>query len=152
MVMRDVDIAYLAGLFDGEGSVMLIRQQARTHTKTRPYYLAVSLTNTHRGVMRWALRTVGYGRLNPRPGACFWKAHSRQAASFLKLLRPFLKIKRLEADVALTFQAHIERYKHQGYKRIGLQRGRPVLPKRISTYRESLRQRIYAIRRRHLIT
>lgn len=44
--------AYLAGLFDGEGSINIFRTQRKDRIAPT-YFVEISLGNTHRGVLEW---------------------------------------------------------------------------------------------------
>jgi hypothetical protein len=47
--------AYLAGLFDGEGSINIFKQPNRKDRINPSYFLEISIGNTHKGVLQWVL-------------------------------------------------------------------------------------------------
>src|SRR5690348_8822278 len=47
-------LAYLAGLFDGEGSINIFRKVKKDGIYPT-HFLEISLSNTHKGVLQWVL-------------------------------------------------------------------------------------------------
>jgi len=113
---RLTELAYVAGLFDGEGCVVIgKRVQAR---KRRPPYvqhiLMVSVANTNRPAldrlremfggciitekMKYAHHTQGYT----------WSITSLRAARFLRRIRRYVRIKADQVNLALRFQATLD--------------------------------------------
>lgn len=89
-----IDLAYLAGLFDGEGCIL--------HDGTP----RVSLTSCWPHHLLWVANEFGYGRfrrLYPSKGnrrtAFRWEASGKNALDFLKRLRPYLREKAHQADM-----------------------------------------------------
>ena len=107
--MKKVDIAYIAGLFDGEGDVGIYPYRA---TKNGKYYpkLTARIHNTNRESLDWTADKLGFGRVyRDRIGvkksgnaakkqAYVFMASHRTAREFLKIVRPFLIIKRNKVD------------------------------------------------------
>jgi hypothetical protein len=149
--------AYLAGLFDGEGCIIIYARKtyASLKGKTTPHHLLITLTNTHEGLMKWLHQTYGgyvwaYKRPNPatpnRSRSWKWSAMSNQAAFLLKAMLPYLIIKHEQALVALEFQTSLFEYKRQ-IRGVGRgRRGVPALPPEVIAYRESLRLRLLELR------
>ncbi len=104
--MKKTDLAYVAGLFDGEGCIQIIK----TNGKGRGLYnLRCSLEMTNEGLPRLLQVCFGGGcrRRNlpsPRQNQWEWTTLSRMAYSFLKAIYPYLRLKKSEADVAIEFQ------------------------------------------------
>lgn len=104
------DLAYFAGLFDGEGSVILCKQPRPT-PKRQTYFLSASLANTHLPTLQWVRELWGIGTIRPmkrykeswKP-RWQWVATSNQALYVLRLILPFLKIKKQEAEIGIAFQ------------------------------------------------
>ncbi len=98
--VADTDKAYLAGLVDGEGSVMLVRNRLAGIVPK------VAIYNTKRSLLEWCVTVVGEGSIQcQRKGGnrkdCFsavWQ--HRQAVRILRWVLPYLKIKREQADIA----------------------------------------------------
>ena len=91
--MSDIDAAYLAGLIDGEGSILISQKREMRNT----WRLQVS--NTDFGVLSWVKETTGIGSIfchkheNPKwKDAGIWQCYSWNARKILKQLMPYLKI------------------------------------------------------------
>lgn len=97
--------AYLAGIIDGEGSISLVRSNARA--SARYIYPYVRVTNTDALLLEWLARLVGYGSRHytdehPRRKVVHhvgWACN--EAVAVLRLALPYLVIKRGRAELAL---------------------------------------------------
>lgn len=105
--MLDTDTAYVAGLFDGEGCILI---STRLRCGRPIFWLDIVITNTDKPVLDWLLITVG-GRMSKKPynkngnrDIWRWKTSSRKAASVLRALLPYLRIKHEQAVIAIEFQ------------------------------------------------
>jgi len=108
--MQDTDAAYVAGLLDGEGSIVLSVRSGREWAKRSDYTLLVRIHNTCKEVLDWTVTVAGgrvycSSRANRHRPMYQWTIHSVQAAEFLRLMLPYLRIKRDQALLALDFQA-----------------------------------------------
>ena len=109
---RELDLAYIAGLFDGEGSIVIT-----TRDKKKRLILTVVLVNTDITVVDMVHSYFGYGvrAVRSRNGSlgkkpCYvvqWTSSS--AAKVLTALLPYLRIKKARAEIALRFQATMRR-------------------------------------------
>jgi hypothetical protein len=105
--LSDVDCAYLAGLLDGEGSIMLYRNGVNVYSR-------VAVFNTCVSVVEWCRDVTGAGSLTTEnrqaqghKDMVRWNVGTLQAAAILRQVRPYLKIKAENADIVLEF---LERY------------------------------------------
>jgi len=99
------DLAYYAGFFDGEGSIMI------THRTKKHYHtLEIRITNTNYQVLKQFEDCFGGGvykgsvinwRYKPR---WQWCISASKALAFLKLIYPYLRLKKKEAETAIEFQ------------------------------------------------
>ena len=71
---RDTDIAYIAGLFDGEGSINFNRRLERKKKHKGEGYrtsnamrISMEITMTDKSVLVWALEVLGCGTLVKKP-------------------------------------------------------------------------------------
>ncbi len=113
--MRREDIAYLAGFFDGEGSVT-INHVKRDGGKSDSYTLHMVITNTDPTVLVWAQSIFG-GYLIPRPvrgtqqkPSLHWMLCNQWAMRFLETIRPYLRMKIAPVDVAINFQRAMRKH------------------------------------------
>lgn len=107
--MRKVDYAYIAGLFDGEGTIY-IGKFRHSRDKYWVYVLRVQVAMREKWVPEWLFFAFG-GRLNKMkqtktPGATLWRwtIEGNKAVEFLKVVLPYLKLKRAQAELAIEFQ------------------------------------------------
>lgn len=101
------DLAYAAGLFDGEGSIMLRPRRPRNNGT-----LIVSMSNTDASLIGWLKDRWGgfakpYRMQGNRKPAWSWCLAARAAAAFLMEIQPYVVSlrNRERIRVALEFQA-----------------------------------------------
>lgn len=114
------DLAWAAGLFEGEGSVRITKPQARNWGT-----LVVAVTNTDTDIIaffqdRWPayckqVSGTGVGR---RRVAYVWTTAALKAASFLVEIQPHLRSDRMKERVAwgLDFQATVRASSSEEYR------------------------------------
>lgn len=108
----EADLIYMAGYFDGEGSI----------TITRGNNINVRLSNTYKPTLVWMYELVG-GYLyihnhdkNTKGRQLYtWSLNAYRAIAFLKLIAPFLREKKYQAELAIKFS---EFNCYSGYKEI----------------------------------
>ena len=115
--------AYTAGLMDGEGSIT-IDKRVRPDTTWYQVHIRVAMTKREslEKMQQWwggHLNTEPYKHAN-NPGGKWsdyyaWQLWTKQAVDFLTRIRPYLVLKRPNADIAIEFQKRIKR---TGGKRI----------------------------------
>ena len=112
-MMSEVDIAYIAGLFDGEGSIHFKRglEKKKKH-KGKPGYrtsnsmrISMEITMTDQSVLIWVHEVLGVGTLRPKrvkglrkDGTPYlkqykWRCTFRDAYQVCLLLWPFAHVK-----------------------------------------------------------
>ena len=104
--MNQNDIAYMAGLFDGEGHVeykkRLVKQKKGKNKAYKTWSIRCEMSMTDRGVMEWFYETLGFGTLNKREAKKSWtgkkpqwrwRCSYRDALEFAKLLWPYAQVK-----------------------------------------------------------
>lgn len=103
--MKKEDLAYTAGIIDGEGCIGLHKRGSRNGV-----YLSVSVGITDEWMCQWLKFAYGggvyiYYSKNPK-----WKNHwewsvaGKRALDFLKLIYPYLRLKKPQAEIAIKFQ------------------------------------------------
>ena len=132
----ETTIQYLAGLFDGEGCISIIRANVKSKnerarspayelklhirmTDPRPIKVFRDFFDTKKG--GYVVRQE-YKPLNHRPTYCFGCSHTK-AETIIKQLLPYLICKKEQAELAIEFQQYIRDSKCQG--KIGFSR-KPV--------------------------
>jgi hypothetical protein len=110
---------YLAGLFDGEGSIFIIRYPKFPGCPDMAYRIGVGLAMTdQRAVSRFQARWPGsYVHAISRPKMphskpiYMWRLTSTKAERFLEDIYPHLDLKAPQAALALEFQGLLSRGK-----------------------------------------
>lgn len=100
---------YVAGLFDGEGCIIMYDRGYGGRVQLR-----ATITNTHEGVIEWLRENVARGTVITKhydgPGqehyktGYTWQVYGQNAVFFLEQLLPFLIIKRERALEAISSQ------------------------------------------------
>ena len=107
------DIAYIAGLFDGEGSVRLRFRDRHKKSKSRgrsynhhvkEYELQISITNKNIDCLTFCQKRYGgriYKMLRKVP-AYTWSIQGKKALVFIEDVRPFVIVKKPHIEAILT--------------------------------------------------
>ena len=103
--MNQNDIAYIAGLFDGEGSVSYYQRKEKRKNKKKAYnywVIRCEMSMTDPYVMEWFYKTLDVGTLTKRlPTKSWvgrkmqwrWRCGYRDAYSFAKIIWPHTQVK-----------------------------------------------------------
>ena len=111
-----IDIQYMAGLFDGEGCISLVKQR-RLDSDLPIYSIRCVIAMCHKPIIK-AINAQFGGLYSERRGvsdkqrnsfALMWA--NNKAKFFLETLLPHLILKREEAEIALDF---LSRLRHPG--------------------------------------
>jgi hypothetical protein len=104
--MPDVDAAWLAGLFDGEGSIVYPRKDAATPG------VRITITNSCYPLLEQVLAVAGVGKVihhrdagHIRPTHAetwYWACYSANARDLLAQMLPWLIVKRRKAEEAVA--------------------------------------------------
>jgi len=106
--MKALDLSYIAGYLDGEGSIRISKSR-RIATTSPQHTLSVEITNTHVETLRWIAERIGIGMVRCVSRARDWKPVwrwvivSNQAYDFLGVILPYLKQKRPQAELGMDF-------------------------------------------------
>tara|TARA_R100000008_G_scaffold80596_1_gene63118 strand:- start:93 stop:533 length:441 start_codon:yes stop_codon:yes gene_type:complete len=112
-MLSESDIAYIAGLFDGEGSINIKRSPERKkkhngkpgHRISNSMRISMEITMTDESVLRWLHEVLGVGTLNRKPrkgrrkdGTKYlmqyrWRCTFRDAYYVCRLLWPYAHTK-----------------------------------------------------------
>lgn len=105
----DTEAAYAAGILDGEGSILF----TRIH-KTRWPSPAVSVASTDRELLEWLRERWGGSIIRKRAYSArhtqsyAWSLTDRRALDFLRIVQPFLVIKRKIAKCNLLLDNYLD--------------------------------------------
>jgi len=94
-------IAYLAGLFDGEGCVHITIEHGIASS------LTITIAQNDETPLRFAQELLGgviHLRHEKSKNANYWKLHANEAADFLRLVEPYLLVKKKDAKYGIKFQ------------------------------------------------
>lgn len=106
----DTDLAYLAGIIDGEGTITIARAP-RNDTKHRiPYHIPhVKVCNTNKELIDWIHAKFGGRNNNTRQANTKWSTlyyirwNCGKARDLLEAVLPYLRVKKVQATVVLDF-------------------------------------------------
>ena len=108
------DLAYTAGIIDGEGSIMIKRSKGNRPGRPTPEYrVFISVGNTNRLLLEWLNARFGgsikrYVRVTPNCKPVYtWTISAKSGIMFIKLIKDFLVIKKDQAEIALMFQTTV---------------------------------------------
>jgi len=110
---RQEIVAYLAGVFDGEGAVMIFKSSPRGRYKSPIYRLVVSVTNTNRELLEFAQKHLGGNVRGPYVRGAKWSPSYRwemdddEAIEFLKNIELYTQAKLEHIKVAIEFREQI---------------------------------------------
>ncbi len=102
---NEQEVAYLAGIFDGEGSMSIHDNQSR-FMDSKSLVVAIAMTTPQ--PLYLCQRIFGgsiclrktYGHYKPQYS---WRVGYRKAEVFLRVIEPYLTVKKEKANLALTF-------------------------------------------------
>lgn len=110
--MKRIDLAYMAGLFDGEGSIFIAKEIHPINRRKTPYrfVLQVTLTMANPYLPKMFQFIFGGSFIQAkeadkqRQATWRWVIKSRKAKDFLIVIKPYLRLKLNEAELAIAFQ------------------------------------------------
>ena len=99
--MEKHELSYIAGFFDGEGSINIL---TRKRPKNTEYTLTVAIGQKDGATLDWIKENFGGNvYLIKRDGSFYWAISHKKAIVFLKELLPFLQYKKPQALVAIEY-------------------------------------------------
>jgi hypothetical protein len=106
--MVNTELAYAAGLFDGEGSISLVRQN-----NNRSHSPQVAVASNDYEVLAWFQKRFGGHIVTKQPRKSThsvsydWRLTDRRALAFLQMIRPYLVIERKIRRIDLLLNEYI---------------------------------------------
>lgn len=115
--MKQTDLAWAAGIIDGEGCIGIVKDDRRALNNKNGwnlspmYKLRISVGMSHLETIERLYELFGDGRINgqkcyKKPGhkqVYYWVVNADQAWEIIKLVRPYLITKRKQAEIAEAF-------------------------------------------------
>lgn len=135
-------LAYLAGIIDGEGSFFIGCYAFNKTTGTPHFHTSIQVTSTDKVLIEWLVDNFGgkcYGYTekqtpkNSRRKPYRWTIHADRVKHLSELMLPYLVIKKEQAEVMIEMRATFEKTK----MRKG-QHGTQPIPKSVLDLRYSL--------------
>lgn len=101
-------LAFIAGVFEGEGSISISNLSKKSWNKRTDYSLKIRISNTDKPLLNWIVNNYG-GKIHKNSIAnnkivWAWSVHAQQAENFLKTMMPYLICKKERAKIALEFR------------------------------------------------
>jgi hypothetical protein len=144
--IQEIDLAYIAGLFDGEGSISIIKNNNVKDRITPGFTLVVALANNDFEAHQFLLEKFG-GSVNSSNRwyrTYQWKLLANEASKFLTLILPYLKLKKKRAIIGIQFQIEKVRFNQNRYPKQKFEGGIPIPEKEVMR-REELRQQLHEL-------
>ena len=108
--MKKTDLAYIAGLIDGEGCISIVKKKDLIHGSSN-YDLRVSVNMTSEYLIQYLhFAFGGFWRERKKieerhKQQWMWAVSGPKASEFLLTILPYLIIKKPQAELALRFQS-----------------------------------------------
>lgn len=112
------ELAYMAGIIDGEGSIYIGNFSSNPKTGTLHYQTNMEVTNTDKGLIDWLISTFG-GRCNyytakqtpknSRRAVYRWIASGERLTDICHKMLPYLVIKKRQAEIMIEMRKTYER-------------------------------------------
>jgi hypothetical protein len=118
MISNNVaDLAWLAGIIDGEGSIFVMRQPRKDRERGINYILRISVDSTD-PFMAPACKTIAGGcsiqQSSDRRENCSdrlkWQVNGKQAVRVLEAILPYMRVKKEQAALAVDFQTTTKKH------------------------------------------
>jgi hypothetical protein len=101
--MNKITLSYMAGFFDGEGSISILKRKKGDWNIS--YFLRVSVGQKDGETLGWIRDNFGGNVYDvKRDGSFVWAISDSKAYEFIKLITPYLKYKKPQAELAISFQ------------------------------------------------
>lgn len=104
--MDKLDLAYIAGFFDGDGCVVIAKNK-------RQYMLRATIAQKAKISLFMILEKIYGGKSYSKNNHFAWTITSNRAVTFLQDILPYLRLKQWEVKIGLELQARIVSYKYQ---------------------------------------
>lgn len=117
--MNEIDLAYMAGFFDGEGCITINKMKPKGNgNRNYVYRIYCLMVSNDKAILTWMQQIVGGSisttqKVGYRPN-WRWCITDNKALAFLKQICPYLQIKKQEAELAIAYQEWKQRLPNKG--------------------------------------
>ncbi len=114
--IKETDLAYVAGIIDGEGCVQIQKVKPHNREKSEQYKLQLRVYNTDRSLIEYlnqlfpAYTYDGSEKRNNRRKQFCWHANGKKTVIILQQVLPYLVVKKEQALLAIEFYETFNRY------------------------------------------
>ena len=116
----DVELAWLAGIIDGEGSIFIMKAARKDRERSFNYVLRLSVQSADGIMAKSCYEISGQGvcmdavtkQVN-NSNTYKWQVSCTKASDLLKRLLPYLRVKKQQAEVAIKFQETTKKHWRQ---------------------------------------
>ena len=129
-------LAYITGIIDGEGYIGIKRDHVKGRGINPVFYERISIASNSKDILEFISNFLGVGKMYihkhsklSKKAYWSWETSNLKAVYVIKMIYPFLRIKKPEADLVLKLSKN-------KVKKYG------TLPKEVIEYREKLYQGI----------
>lgn len=105
------DLAWLAGIFDSDSSIYIMRQGRKDRDRQYNYILRICVegaddikANEVMRITKVGSTNVGKIHTENRSNTLKWQVDGRKAMNVLKAVLPFMRVKKVQAEAAIEFQ------------------------------------------------
>lgn len=99
---KNIQLAYLAGFFDGEGTISILKRKKGNWNVS--HFIRVSIGQKDGATLDWVKENFGGNVYNVKRDNSFtWAISDFKAYEFVKTISPFLRYKKPQADLAIKF-------------------------------------------------
>lgn len=105
------DLAWMAGVFDSDSSIFIMKQHRKDRDRSHNYILRISVegaddikANEIMRITKLGSTNVGKVHVQGRSNTLKWQVDGRKAMSILKAVLPFMRVKLKQAEAAIAFQ------------------------------------------------
>jgi hypothetical protein len=121
--MRNVDLAYIAGLVDADGTITLSTRNTKGSTRVN-----FEIASNKPECLYWCLAVTDMGHVykkNTKYGPTYsWNVFAKQLRQLLPAILPYLITKRYQAEKMLEYFEMVDRVKNtkDGYRKAAVSR------------------------------
>lgn len=139
--LTEVQKAYFAAFVDADGCITIGKRADRMQSKSPRYYLEVKISQCNSPFIKSIEEEIGAGKAysyQRDTGKNMYRLQIRdaQACEFLRVIYPYLRIKRPQADIAFEFRRTYE-----------IRYGKKGVPKDVSSKRKWCREELQRLKR-----